>query len=39
MEILESLFWTIIIIGGMAGGFALLGLLADVVEWLADRCE
>ena len=37
MEILESLFWTIIIIGGAAGIFALLALIADFCEWLADK--
>ena len=37
MEILESFFWTIIIIGGVAAFFALLALIAEFVEWLADQ--
>ena len=34
---MEALLWTIIIIGGAAGVFGLLALIAEFCEWLADK--
>ena len=34
---METLFWIIIIVGGTAGIFSLMALIADFCEWLAAR--
>ena len=38
-DTLTALFYTIAIIGVAAGIFSLLALLAEAVEWAADRID
>jgi hypothetical protein len=37
MESWETIFWIVIIVGGLAGICSLMALVADFCEWLADK--